>query len=154
LWFLTAVCKWFRSKYPFDQLSTLVEAQPPAVSIHWNRHRIILVCVFHPLGFSTFAVFAGHHHVILVYFPSVVFSFRCVYSLWSLFRYIVFYFPVSLEFVVFVHCGLNRIILVYFPFIVFSLCRVCLSWSYHPYMFSIICVFLSLCLFIVVIILI
>jgi hypothetical protein len=53
--------------------------------------------------------------VILVYFPLVVFSCRCVCSLWSLFRYIVFYLPVSLEFVVFVHCGH----LVYFPSIVF-----------------------------------
>jgi hypothetical protein len=73
-------------------------------------------CVF------PFAIFVccGHHHFILVYFPSVMFSFCCVCSLWSLFRYVLFYLPVSLEFIVFVHCDSHRIILVYFPSILFS----------------------------------
>jgi hypothetical protein len=70
-----------------------------AVYIHCNRHRIILVCVF---PFAKFVCY-GHHHVILVYFPSIVFF-------------------------------------------------VIVSSSYHPYMFSIICVFLSVFLFIMVII--
>jgi hypothetical protein len=128
-----------------------------AVSIHCNGHRIILVCMCFPS---------------VVFFPSP-YLFVVVIIMLSLY----IFHPLCFPFAVFVQCGHYSDISCFifqFPlnssysFIVvvivsslyifhplcFTLCRVCLSWSasYHPYMFSIICVFRSLCLSIDVII--
>jgi hypothetical protein len=69
--------------------------------------------------------------------------------------YFIFSLPVSIEFTVSIQCNRHRIILecVFHP-LCFSLRRICLllSPSCHPCISSISCVFLSLCLFIVVII--
>jgi hypothetical protein len=90
------------------------------VSIHCNHHRIILVCVFHPLFFtSPYLFFAVIILSSLYIFHQLCFSFAGFVHCGHYSQISCFIFQFPFEFVVFDHCGRHRIILVYFPSIVF-----------------------------------